>query len=98
MEFVNFVILTDECFYHAGCIYIFLYGSAVVRLPFERRRSALKHAQTSVPRVRASESDVASSLGDGSRRFIEAQKAALKGTPYDPDVLAEKMKAPEENP
>lgn len=26
------------------------------------------------------------------------QKAALKGTPYDPDVLAEKMKAPEENP
>lgn len=73
-------------------------GSAVVRLPFERRRSALKHAQTSVPRVRASESDVASSLGDGSRRFIEAQKAALKGTPYDPDVLAEKMKAPEENP
>ena len=30
--------------------------------------------------------------------FIEAQKAALKGTPYDPDVLAEKMKAPEENP
>ena len=72
-------------------------GSAVVRLPFERRRSALKHAQTSVPRVRASESDVASSLGDG-RRFIEAQKAALKGTPYDPDVLAEKMKAPEENP
>ena len=73
-------------------------GSAVVRLPFERRRSALKHAQTSVPRVRASESDVASSLGDGSRRFIEAQKAALKGTPYDPDVLAEKMKAPKENP
>lgn len=73
-------------------------GSAVVRLPFERRRSALKHAQTSVPRVRASESDVASSLGDGSRRFIEALKAALKGTPYDPDVLAEKMKAPEENP
>lgn len=73
-------------------------GSAVVRLPFERRRSALKQAQTSVPRVRASESDVASSLGDGSRHFIEAQKAALKGTPYDPDVLAEKMKAPEENP
>lgn len=69
-----------------------------MRLPFERRRSALKHAQTSVPRVRASESDVASSLGDGSRRFIEAQKAALKGTPYDPDVLTEKMKAPEENP
>ena len=32
------------------------------------------------------------------RRFIEAQKAALKGTPYDPDVLTEKMKAPEENP
>lgn len=73
-------------------------GSAVVRLPFERRRSALKQAQASVPRVRASESDVASSLGDGSRRFIEAQKAALKGTPYDPDVLAGKMKAQEENP
>ena len=58
----------------------------------------MKQAQASVPRVRASESDVASSLGDGSRRFIEAQKAALKGTSYDPDVLAGKMKAQEENP
>lgn len=61
-------------------------ASAVVKLPFSRstlparvapNRDANPVADTGI-----------SPFGEGSRRYIEAQKAALKGTPYDPEPIA----------
>lgn len=58
---------------------------AVVQLPFANRPSPAMPAKTVTPPV--SDTGI-SPFGEGSRRFIEAQKAALKGTPYDPEPLA----------
>ena len=60
-----------------------------MRLPFERRRFGVEARSDFCP-LAVHQSYVASSLGDGGCCFIEAQKAALKGTPDDPDVLAGK--------
>lgn len=61
---------------------------AVVQLPFANRPSA---AMPAMPKNAATPPVADTGInpfGEGSRRFIEAQKAALKGTPYDPEPLA----------
>lgn len=61
-------------------------SSAVVKLPFSRNtlpaRVSASHGANPVADTGISP------FGEGSRRYIEAQKAALKGTPYDPEPIA----------
>ncbi len=64
---------------------------AVVQLPFANRTPPAAPAMPAMPKnaVTPPVADTGiSPFGEGSRRFIEAQKAALKGTPYDPEPLA----------
>lgn len=66
--------------------------AAVVQLPFHRRPAPVR----TLKKTAAGTPVADTGIGEGSRNFIEAQKAALKGTPYDPDVIAGRMLPSEE--